>query len=55
MSSKSKDELISAGGFRLNTDMTEEAESQKEEIARLEGLKTPTPQDEERLRFLQGE
>ena len=55
MSSKSNDDLISAGGFRLDTDMTEEAQAQKDEIARLEGLKTPTPQDEERLKFLKGE
>ncbi len=55
MSSKSNDELLSAGGFRLDTDMTEEAQAQAEEVARLEGLKNPTPQDEERLRFLKGE
>ena len=55
MSSKSNDELLSAGGFRLDTDMSEEENAQKEEIARLEGLKTPTPEDEERLRFLKGQ
>ncbi len=54
MSSKSKDELVSAGGFRLDTDMTEEAKAQAEEIARLEGLKNPTEEESERLKFLKG-